>query len=285
MTRWMDWPASFGHQLLRADDGTPWFIRGGGLTRIAPVQAEDFASICGAAVHRVRADGDQQVSSPAHDIVLAAPAASDQLFGRGVNGAEQIGSGIVSTAWIRIGRCRDARGVLHESSGSIQFRSRQARKKASGIRRVPDLFFTIQPAFYQTGRFKPWPCRRHHGHHRACGAFASAWSSGILAVLANAFAQRECTTRCFRARRRRSATGTIARTVVRPWVARHQLDRVRRQVETYVREARESIKNLRSPLLKARGQPTALQEFGRDAAVHVGDVPSRSHGGCGRPGR
>jgi signal transduction histidine kinase len=44
--------------------------------------------------------------------------------------------------------------------------------------------------------------------------------------------------------------------------ARAQLGRVRRQVEQYIREARESIWNLRTPMLNSRDLATALREHG-----------------------
>jgi signal transduction histidine kinase len=49
--------------------------------------------------------------------------------------------------------------------------------------------------------------------------------------------------------------------------ARTQLTRVRRQVESYIREARQSIWDLRSPVPEARDMVTALREFGK-RAVH-----------------
>src|SRR5262249_29774064 len=50
----------------------------------------------------------------------------------------------------------------------------------------------------------------------------------------------------------------IAKTfALEPVVARTQINRVRRQVEACIREARESIKNLRSPLLQVRDLATA----------------------------
>ena len=44
--------------------------------------------------------------------------------------------------------------------------------------------------------------------------------------------------------------------------AREQLVRLRHQVEFYVREARYSIRDLRSPILQSRGLPTAIGEIG-----------------------
>jgi signal transduction histidine kinase len=45
--------------------------------------------------------------------------------------------------------------------------------------------------------------------------------------------------------------------------AKAQLERLRRQVEFYVREARYSIRDLRSPILQSRGLATAIEEIGR----------------------
>ena len=45
--------------------------------------------------------------------------------------------------------------------------------------------------------------------------------------------------------------------------ARHQLVRIRRQVEAYIREARQSIWDLRSPVLETHDLHAALREFGK----------------------
>ena len=49
--------------------------------------------------------------------------------------------------------------------------------------------------------------------------------------------------------------------------ARHQLVRIRRQVEAYIREARQSIWDLRSPVLETHDLHAALREFGKRAAA------------------
>jgi signal transduction histidine kinase len=52
--------------------------------------------------------------------------------------------------------------------------------------------------------------------------------------------------------------------------AREQLVRVRRQVEAYIREARQSIHDLRSPVLERRDLATALREFAKNASADTG---------------
>ena len=49
--------------------------------------------------------------------------------------------------------------------------------------------------------------------------------------------------------------------------ARHQLVRIRRHVEAYIREARQSIWDLRSPVLETHDLGTALRDFGKRAAA------------------
>ena len=59
----------------------------------------------------------------------------------------------------------------------------------------------------------------------------------------------------------------VARNVVAsPTEAAHQLVRMRKQVEAYIRDARTSIWDLRSPTLETRDLPTALREIGERAA-------------------
>ena len=49
--------------------------------------------------------------------------------------------------------------------------------------------------------------------------------------------------------------------------ARRQLVRIRRQVEAYIREARQSIWDLRSPVLETHDLHAALREFGKRATA------------------
>src|SRR5438876_9414813 len=49
--------------------------------------------------------------------------------------------------------------------------------------------------------------------------------------------------------------------------ARHQLVRIRRQVEAYIREARQSIWDLRSPVLETHDLAAALRDFGKRATA------------------
>ena len=54
--------------------------------------------------------------------------------------------------------------------------------------------------------------------------------------------------------------------------AREQLTRIRRQVEAYIREARQSIWDLRSPILETHDLGAALRAFAKDL---IGDKPVR----------
>jgi signal transduction histidine kinase len=54
--------------------------------------------------------------------------------------------------------------------------------------------------------------------------------------------------------------------------AREQLTRIRRQVEAYIREARQSIWDLRSPVLETHDLAAALGAFARET---IGDKPIR----------
>ena len=54
--------------------------------------------------------------------------------------------------------------------------------------------------------------------------------------------------------------------------AREQLTRIRRQVEAYIREARQSIWDLRSPILETHDLAAALRAFAKES---IGDKPVR----------
>ena len=150
----------FGHiSSSRADDGTPWLIRGGGLTRVAPeYRREDFASIVAPLFIESVLTANQRVSSPAHDIA----------FSHGTGHLQINYSAVVLTApnkirfryrldgvdpdWVDAGTLRVA-FYTNLRPGRYQFQVEASAEEGIWNTSSADLFFTIQPAFYQTGWF------------------------------------------------------------------------------------------------------------------------------------
>jgi hypothetical protein len=130
--------------------------------------------------------------------------------------------------------------------------------------------FTVQPMFYQTAWFYAAV---------AGGLLLTMWAVWRVRLrvvrheFAMVLAERTRLSREIHDTLLQSLVGLtlqinkVARNVVAsPPEAASQLIRMRRQVEAYIRDARTSIWDLRSPLLETRDLPTALQEVGSRAA-------------------
>jgi signal transduction histidine kinase len=179
--------------------------------------------------------------------------------------------------WVDAGTRRQA-FYTNLPPGDYRFRVRASNDGVPSEREAV-WAFTLAPAFYQT-----------------------AWFAGAVAVLALAGGALAWRARVHQVRGRFSAIlverTRVAREVhdtllqsllgvlfrldevanlidVSGGSAREQLVRLRHQVEFYVREARYSIRDLRSPILQSRGLPTAMRAVGegltgeRPVAFHL----------------
>jgi signal transduction histidine kinase len=178
----------------------------------------------------------------------------------------------VDPTWVDAGTQRVA-VYTNLTPGNYRFQVEASAEEGVWNTSTAALDFAIQPAFYQTRWF----------YALSLGAMLAAiwamWRVRIGRVkreFSLVLAERVRLSRELHDTLLQSLVGVvlqlepIARTVVlEPLIARNHINRVRRQVEAYVREARESIKNLRSPLLKVRSFATALEDFGRDAVAHT----------------
>jgi len=271
---------AFGHVSSdRAADGTLWFIQGGGLTRVnADATEEEFESTVAPLYIESVLTSNERVPSPPQAIAfphgtgrlqinytaVALSAPNKLRFRYRLAG--------VDPNWVDAGTQRAA-FYTNLSPGSYQFQVQASAEEGIWNPSRAELSFTITPAFYQTIWF-----------YALCvsAALAAVWAIwGVrLGLVRREFslvlAERARVSRELHDTLLQSLVGVvlqlepIAQTVVLdPVVARNQIIRVRRQVEAYVREARESIKNLRSPSLKVRSLATALEEFGREGVAHT----------------
>ena len=262
----------------RADDGSLWFAQGGGLTRADPLrltaepeQPPPVAQIAAVVANETRAVPARQARFPAGtrrlEIQYSAPAlagTSRVRFRYRLDGMD--------TAWVDAGTGRTA---MYTNLGAGQYRFRVASTiEGGGTSPETTWVFRIQPRFFET----PW--------FYALGAAAvglAGW--GVWRARLRLVEQRFSLALAERVRMSREIHDTLLQSLVgvalqvdavsgnlgpASSAAREQLLRIRRQVEHYIRDARQSILDLRSPHLESRDLATALRDFGRNAVADSG---------------
>lgn len=167
-------------------------------------------------------------------------------------------------SWVDAGVRRQA-FYTNLPPGSYRFRVR-AENDGVPSQTEATWAFAIAPAFYQTRWFQLL---------LVAGAVATATAAWRLRVrqvrseYSLILVERSRMAREIHDTLLQSLLGVLLRlgdteeTVLKsPDAARQQLGRLRQQLEFYIREARQSIRDLRSPLLQTRDLVTALQETG-----------------------
>jgi signal transduction histidine kinase len=172
--------------------------------------------------------------------------------------------------WVNAGSARQA---LYANLRPGRYRFRVAAGKEDGVWSDPAAVweFSLRPAFYQTSWF-----------------YATVLLGALLALLAVWQLRQRKIQRQFslvleeRARMAREIHDTLLQSLVgltlqldavssqsesAPALVKQQLIRMRRQVTRYIRETRQSIWNLRSPMLETRDLATALREAGENLTV------------------
>ncbi len=258
----------------RAADGSLWFAQGGGLTHTDPQRlttepdvAPPTPQIAAVVANETRALLTLQPSFAAGtrrlEIQYGAPTLSSAArvrFRYRLDG--------VDTNWVDAG---PERAAIYTNLEAGQYRFRVVSTLEGGGSGSPETSWTfrIQPLFYET----PW----FYALVAVAGALAvwGVWRGRVRIV-----EQRFSLALAERARLSREIHDTLLQSLVGVALqvdvvssnleptessARQQLVRIRRQVEQYIRDARQSIHDLRSPHLESRDLPTALREFGRNA--------------------
>jgi signal transduction histidine kinase/ligand-binding sensor domain-containing protein len=263
----------------RAADGSLWFAQGGGLTHANPQRlttqpetAPPHTQIAAVVANEARTLPTAAAAFPAGtrrlEIQYAAPTltGTDRVrFRYRLDG--------VDANWVDAGTDRTA---IYTNLGAGEYRFRVESAIEGGGSRSPESAWTfrIQPFFYETRWFAAL------GIAAVALALWGAWRARLRLV-----EQRFSLALAERARLSREIHDTLLQSLVGVALqvdavssnldsasssARYQLVRIRRQVEHYIRDARQSILDLRSPQLESRDLETALREFGRNAVADAG---------------
>ena len=258
----------------RAVDGKLWFVRGGALTIADPRTIRQWPSIQPGPVRIENATADDrrfQAGEP-----LEVPA-----------GAKRVGIDYTAVALTQPNRVRfryrldgfDTEWVLAGTRRSAVYTNLPPRSYRFLVEASTDedgwtgvssatVNFTVLPAFYQTGWF-----------YGLCVLVAGAVVIGAWRLRVGMVRREYSAVLAERARLSREIHDTLLQSLVGVALqmdhlahgvcaasseAKETLLRTGRRVEAYVREARQSILDLRSPVLDTVGLPEALRQIGKD---------------------
>jgi signal transduction histidine kinase/ligand-binding sensor domain-containing protein len=256
----------------RGADGTLWFVRGGGVTVVnTEALADDrYGSPPPLLIEDVVANDrpfrlESLTSFPAGTTriqirytALALSSSNRIRFRYRLDG--------IDTDWVDAGTRRTA-FYTNLSPGSYRFQVDASGEDDSWQTPPVAWSFSVQPAFHQTRWFLAMV---------AATTMLLIW--GAWRVRLQLVKQQFSLALAERARLSREIHDTLLQSLVGVALqfdaiannldsasasARDQLTRVRRQVEAYIRDARQSISDLRSPLLEANDLATVLREFGK----------------------
>jgi signal transduction histidine kinase/ligand-binding sensor domain-containing protein len=258
----------------RAVDGKLWFVRGGALTIADPRTIRRWPEVTPGPVRIETASADERRFEAVE--ALDVPA-----------GTKRVGIDYTAVALTQPNRVRfryrldgfDTEWVLAGTRRSAVYtnlppRDYRFRVEASTEEdgwteaSAATMSFTVLPAFYQTGWF-----------YGLCVLVAGAVIAGAWRLRESMVKREYSAVLAERARLSREIHDTLLQSLVGVALqmdhlahgvcaasaeAKETLLRTGRRVEAYVREARQSILDLRSPVLDTVGLPEALRQIGKD---------------------
>jgi signal transduction histidine kinase len=268
----------------RAADGSLWFVRGGGLTIVNPAEIETArpGTPPPMKIDTVIAN-DRRLSTapstlPAGTRRLQINYTALTLSPRGNLRFRHRLDG-VDTDWVDAGVRRGA-FYANLGAGRYQFRVEGLSTDGSWTASSALWAFSIEPAFYETPAF-----------YGLCAGFVGVALWGLWRFRMELVRRQFAAVLAERVRMSREIHDTLLQSLVGvmlqfdgivrslgpdPSPLRDQITRIRHTVEAHIREARQSIRNLRSPRLERRGLAHGLIEFGTAAAGEAG-VPFESN--------
>jgi signal transduction histidine kinase/ligand-binding sensor domain-containing protein len=262
----------------REANGRLWFSRGGGATEVNPTELMPRTRPPAIRIEEAIAN-DRPLDLTQHSLpagtrrlevsftVLALAGSDSVRFRYRLDGFD--------TDWVDAG---PRRSVFYTNLSPRDYRFRVEAHADDGTwaSSAADWPFTIEPAIYQTRWFY------------AFAAVAIVACTGLAWRFRLALMKRQFSLALAeRARLSREIHDTLLQSLVGVALqfdgianalgpssvgAREQLTRIRRQVEAYIREARQSIWDLRSPVLETHDLAAALRAFAREL---IGDRPVR----------
>jgi signal transduction histidine kinase/ligand-binding sensor domain-containing protein len=262
----------------RETNGRLWFVRGGGVTEVDPTELMPRTKPPVIRIEEAIAN-DRRLDLSEHSLpagtrrlelsftVLALTGSDSVRFRYRLDGFD--------TDWVDAG---PRRTVFYTNLSPRDYRFRVEAHAGDGTwsTSAADWAFAIQPAIYQTRWFYALVATL------IVACIVLGWRFR-LALMKRQFSLALAE----RARLSREIHDTLLQSLVGVALqfdgianalgpssvsAREQLTRIRRQVEAYIREARQSIWDLRSPVLETHDLAAALRAFAREL---IGDTPVR----------
>jgi signal transduction histidine kinase/ligand-binding sensor domain-containing protein len=264
----------------RTADGALWFAQGGGLTHATPreLQAEPDRTPAPAQIAAV-VTSDNRMTGGRPSFPPGTRRLEIQYTAATLTDAKQVRFRYrldgVDPAWVDAGTERTA-VYTNLAPGAYVFQVASTVEGGASSAPAAEWRFSIEPLFWETRWF--------YGLAAAAVALAAwaAWRARMRLAerqFALALAERARLSRELHDTLLQSLVGVAlqvdavsgAREALPSW-ARQRLVRIREQVEEYIRDARQSIHDLRSPQLEEHGLVGALRQFGRKA---VASTPTR----------
>ena len=263
--------ADGGLTAVRANDGRLWFATSAGVTVIDPAAIGPPRAPAPAVVEAVSADGRPQMK-PAQGLMLPARVSHVQFLFSALTMTDSLRVEFlyrldgVDRDWVPAGTIRQA---SYANLGPGQYTFRVKASNGDGVWGEPEvLAFGVEPTFYQTGWFYGF---------LALGAFSLVYvtwrlnARRVRTQFALVLAERIRMSRAIHDTLLQGFAGLalqlddLAHGEMAPGATRERLRGIRRRVEEYIRDARQSIWDLRSPVLERRSFPDALREVGARA--------------------
>ena len=253
---------------VRASNGLLWFATSAGMTRIDPQRIGEPRRKTTAVLERITVDARR--IEPTDGVTLPAGSSHVQFSVRALTLTDSMRAQFkyrldgIDRDWIY---ARTSREATYTNLAPGPYVFRVIASNGDGVWGTPSVLnFVIAPTFFQTGLF-----------YALCGLAACSLVVAAWRLNARRVRKRFALVLAERIRMSRAIHDTLLQGLAGLALqlddlsqdneafqqsVRDRLRRIRRRVEEYIREARQSIWDLRSPVLERRSFPDALREVG-----------------------